>query len=339
MGRSAELLLIHGEERFLVDREARAWLAAARAQSASELSIEVLEAPSRLDGLRRSLIEVPFLDARRHVLVRDPPQLSERPRRGADSAEALAGALETRSPTTSVCLVAHTRVTAANPILKAVQRLRGTVSEHAPPRGRELRAWIDRRATERRLRLPRGAVDHLTQVVGADLGRVENELDKLAAFGAGGRAVSLAEVRLLVGGAEQVAAWDVVERLLTPPPWRGAAAVEALVADGVAPLYLLSILAGQFRDLLAAKEVLGSGGGSGAVASRLGLPPWRAERLARWAARVSSEQLVDWLRRLQRIDAGVKAGELDDTAALRSFALRAAGDLPAGPMTGARGAR
>jgi DNA polymerase III subunit delta len=334
MAAPAELLLVHGEERFLVDREARAWLAAARAQSASDLSVEVVEAPSRLDGLRRSLIEVPFLDARRHILVRDPPQLAERLRRGADSVEDLAAALETRAPTTSVCLVVHARVAAANPVLKAVHRLRGSVSEHPPPRGRELRAWVERGARERGLRLPRGAVDHLLLAVGADLGRMDGELAKLAAFAAGGRAVSLADVRALVGGAEQVAVWDVVERLLSPTPGRGAAAVEALLTDGVAPLHLLSVLAGQVRDLLAVKEVLVAGGGSAAVAGRLGLPPWRAERLARWAGRVGSEQLVDWLRRLQRLDAGVKLGELDDGAALRSFALRAAGDLAAAPDAG-----
>jgi DNA polymerase-3 subunit delta len=327
MATPAELLLIHGEERFLVDREARAWLAAARAASDSELSVEVIDAPARLDGLRRSLIEVPFLDARRHVLVRDPPQLAERLRRGADSAEALATALETRSPTTSVCLVAHVKVTPAHPVLKAVQRLRGSISEHPLLRGRELRSWVDRGVAQRRLRLPRGAVDHLLLVAGPDLGRLENELDKLAALSAGGRAASLDDVRRLAGGSEQVAAWDVVERLLTPPPGRGAAAVEALLADGASPLYLIAILAGQFRDLLAAKEALAAGGGTAAVAGRLGLPPWRAERLVRWAARVTPEQLVDWLRRLQRIDAGVKAGELDDAAALRAFALGAAGEL------------
>jgi DNA polymerase III subunit delta len=330
MAEPAELILVHGEERFLVDREARAWLAAARAASASELSVEVLDAPSRLDGLRRSLIEVPFLDARRHVLVRDPPQLSERPRRGADSAEALAGALETRAPSTSVCLVAHTKVSAANPVLKAVQRLRGRISEHPPPRGRELRAWVERRVAERRLRLPRGAVDHLLLVVGADLGRMENELDKLAAHSGGGAVPTLDQVRILAGGLEQLAAWDIVDRLLTPPHVRGAAAVDALIDDGVSPLYLLSVVAGQLRDVLAAAEVLAGGGGAAAVAGRLGLPPWRAERLVRWAGRVSPDLLVDWLRQLQRLDAGVKAGELDDASGLRSFALRAGRALATG---------
>jgi DNA polymerase III subunit delta len=330
MGAPAELLLIHGEERFLVDREARAWLAAARAASASDFSVEVLDAPARLDGLRRSLIEVPFLDARRHLLVRDPPQLSERPRRGADSAEALAGALETRAPSTSVCLVAHTKVGAANPVLKAVQRLRGRISEHPLPRGRELRVWLERRVAERRLRLPRGAVDHLLLVVGADLGRMENELDKLAAHSGDGAVPTLDQVRILVGGLEQLAAWDIVDRLLTPPHVRGAAAVDALIEDGVSPLYLLSVVAGQLREVLAAAEVLAGGGGAAAVAGRLGLPPWRAERLVRWAGRVRPELLVDWLRQLQRLDAGVKAGQLDDASGLRSFALRAGGALAAG---------
>jgi DNA polymerase III subunit delta len=167
-------------------------------------------------------------------------------------------------------------------------------------------------------------------VVGADLGRMENELDKLAAHSGDGAVPTLDRVRILVGGLEQLAAWDIVDRLLTPPHVRGAAAVDALIEDGVSPLYLLSVVAGQLRDILAAAEVLAGGGGAAAVAGRLGLPPWRAERLVRWTRRVSPELLVDWLRQLQRLDAGVKAGELDDASGLRSFALRAGGALAAG---------
>ena len=322
------LLLIHGDERFLIDRDARAWLEAARSACASDLNVEVIEAPAKLDQVRRSLTEVAFLDDRRHLLVRDPPQLAERARRGADSAEALAEALTTRSPTTSVCLVAHSRVTPANPVLRSVVELGGRVVQHATPRGRELREWVERRVRDHGLALRRGAYDHLVLVAGSDLGRLETEVDKLVAYADGRPDLTDDEVRRLVGGAEQVAVWGVIERLLGTPASRGPAAIDALLADGVSAQYLIGTLASQFRELILAADLLRRrGGGSATLARELRLPPWRADRLMRWAGAAPAELVEGWLRSLQRLDAGIKAGVAVESDGLRAFALRAAGEV------------
>jgi DNA polymerase-3 subunit delta len=321
----ADLLLIHGEERFLIDRDARAWLAAERDQALSELDVEILDAPSKLDGLRASLGSVPFLAERRSVLLRDPPQLLERPRRGAEAADALAAALVEKAPTTAVCIVVHQRVAAANPVL-AVARAQGRVVDHPRLRARELRGVVDGMISARALRLPRAAVDHLVMVSGGELGIVDGELDKLAAF-AGGRPVTAEDARRLIAGAEQLETWDLLERLLSPPHGRGPAVLESLLRDGVSSQYLVSILAGQLRELLQACDLLAAGGGSAALAAELGLPPWRADRLVRWARAVTPGLVEGWLRALQQLDADVKMGLADDAAGLRSLVLRAAREV------------
>ncbi|HEV3124052.1 MAG TPA: DNA polymerase III subunit delta [Candidatus Dormibacteraeota bacterium] len=328
----AELLLIHGTERHLVDVAAHAWVEAARQLCVSDLNVEVIEAPSKLDQVRRSIAEVPFLDARRYIVVRDPPQLAERARRGTDSADALAAALSDRAPTTSLCLVTHVRVPPAHPVLIAVQRLGGRITLHQPLRRPELREWLDQRCAERRLRLPRAAVDHLLAVTGGDLGCLGNELDKLVAYSDGRAQIGVDEVRAVAAGDDQVEVWDVIDKLLTPPAARGAAAVEALLGEGVSTQNLISALANQFRELLRAGEILARGGrGSAALAAELGLPPWRAERLARRAARVDLDEVQGWLLALQRLDADTKLGKVDDADGLRSMMLRAALQLSPQP--------
>jgi DNA polymerase-3 subunit delta len=322
------LVLIHGEERHLVDVEAQAWLAAARAQSASDLNVEVIDAPAKLDQVRRSLAEMPFLDPVRHLMVRDAPQLAERARRGAEPADLLVTALEQRSETTVVCFVVHGKVAGANPVLTAIRSLGGRISYHGPVKGRDLRTWLEERLRRAGLRLPRDAVDHLIATTGGELGLLDSEVAKLVAYAAGRQALTVAEVRRLAGGQEQVEVWSVLDRLLAPNPGRGAAAVDSALGDGLSTQYLIATLAGQIRDLLLAQELLGERrGGPPALAAAMGVPPWRAERLARQAGAVAGEVLERWLRELQRIDAEVKAGRLDDQAALRSFALRAARDV------------
>ena len=318
-----DLLLVHGDDGYRVDLDARRWLAGARSAALTDLDVEVIEQPARLDGLRRSLTEVPFLAERRHVLVRDPPQLVERGRRGGGTADELASILEERAPTTAVCIVVHGRVAPASPVIASLRRAGGRVVERAELRGRDLRAWVDARIASLGLRLPRAAVEHLIRVSAGDLGVVDSEVAKLAAY-AGGRPLELDEARRLIAGSETVDVWDVVERLLTPPHARGPAAVEALLADGVAVQYISSVMAGQLRDVLRVHELGRAGTRASEVASRLGLPPWRAERLVRWASVTTGDMLEGWVRALHHLDAEVKQGRLDDAAALRSLLLRAA---------------
>jgi DNA polymerase-3 subunit delta len=322
------LLLIHGEERHLVDAEAHRWLDAARSQSSSDLNIEVIDAPSKLDQVRRSLIEMPFLDPVRHVMVRDAPQLTERARRGADPPDLLATALRERSPTTLVCLVVHGKVAATNAVLAAVRELGGRMSFHASVRGRDLRTWLETRLREAGLRLPPNAVQHMLTATNGDLGVLENEVAKLRAYAAGGQTLTAEEVVRLVGGDEQIEVWGVLDRLLGPAPGAGAAAVDSGLGGGMSSQYLIATMSGQIRDLLEAQEILRERpGGAGALASALGAPPWKAERMARQALVVPGEVLEGWLRALQRLDADVKGGRVEDAGALRSFALRAAREV------------
>ena len=319
---SPSLLLVHGEERHLVDLAVSGWRERVR-QRSPELDIEVFDAPARLDGLRRSLTEVPLLDPERSVLVRDPPQLTGSARRGADSADALAAMLGERAPTTAVCLVAHARVAAQHPVLAAVKTLGGAIRYFAPLRARELRSWLEREIQRRGLRLGPGSADRLLQVVGSDLGALDAELAKLSAYAAG-RPLSVSDVGRAVAGDEPLEVWSVLEQLLGPKPARGAATLEHLLAEGRSSQHLLAILAGQVRDLVLAQAFMRVRGSAVGLATELKIPDWRAERLARQARSVAPAVAASWIEALHEVDRGVKAGEVGDQDALRLATLRAA---------------
>jgi DNA polymerase-3 subunit delta len=319
----ASLLLIHGDERYLVDRAAREWRQQVKS---SELDIEIFDAPARLDELRRSAIEVPLLDPERSILVRDPPQLSGTARRGADPPEALASILADRAATTSICLIAHARVPPQNPVLVAVKTLGGKIAYHQAPRGRDMRVWVEAAVKERGLRLGHGAVEHILLVVGADLGAIASELDKLVAL-AEGKPLPLSAVQSAVAGDEPIEMWGFLEQLLGSTPGKAAATVDHLLAEGRSSQYLLAILAGQVRDLLHAQSAMQLHGGPAGLAAELRIPEWRAERLARQARAVTPAAVASWLRSLHDIDRGLKAGELSDTEGLRLLALRAAAQI------------
>lgn len=319
----SDLVLIHGDERHLVDRDVARWK---RAAAAAGCEVEIVDAPTKLDPLRRSLLDVPFIDPFRYVLVRDPPQLSATARRGAEGADALTDALRDRNPTTRVCIVSHQQVSERNPVLTAMAEWGGQLILHHRLRGRDLRAWLEKTARERGLRLSARALDYLIAGVGPDLASLDSELSKLIAFAPNGSITDHA-LTALVAADSQTEVWDVLERLLGPRPGAGAVALDDLLDEGRAPQYVLATLSGQIRDVVHAQALLGAGGGVSQIATTMRIPAWRAERLTRQARAVSSVTAQRWLRTLQRMDAASKAGEVSDSQALRGFALRAAADV------------
>jgi DNA polymerase III delta subunit len=314
---SSGLLLVHGDEPHLVDATVARWRATAG-------DVEVIDAPARLEPLIASLVDMPLFAAERHVLVRDLAQLSGA-RRGATGVDELTRALAMRAPTTHVCFAVRTTVAPGNPILAAIQAGGGRVVHHPKMRASDRRQWLDSALSSRGVRLPAGGADLLLRCSAGELGTLGGELDKIAALG--GRP-SLDQLEKLVAGTEQLELYRVLDLLAGQRPAQGAALLADLVGEGRSTQHLLSILAGQIRDLLMAHALLLRGQrGTAAVAAAMRVPGWRAERLLRNAAAIPATLAITWMRELQRIDAGVKAGDVDDAAALQAWGLAAARSL------------
>ncbi|HEX4756050.1 MAG TPA: hypothetical protein VH661_09935 [Candidatus Dormibacteraeota bacterium] len=309
------LLLVHGDEPYLVDRTVDAWRASAPGD------VEVLDAPAKLEPLIASLVDMPLFAAERHVLVRDLPQLSGS-RKGNTGVDELVHALSLRAPSTHLCLAVRATVAPGNPILASVRDLGGRIVHHPLPRPGERRHWLETELRTRHLALPPGGAELLLRCSGGDLGAIDGELVKIAAHG---ERLRIEQLHQLVAGTEQLQLYNVLDLLAGPQPAAGAALLADLIAEGRSPQYLLSILAGQLRDLLMAHAVMLRGQrGAGALATAMHIPTWRAERVLRTANAIPATLAMQWMRELQRVDAGLKAGEVDDVAALQHWGLSAA---------------
>ncbi|HWF57542.1 MAG TPA: hypothetical protein VG520_04235 [Candidatus Dormibacteraeota bacterium] len=313
------LLLVHGEEPHLIDATVNMWRSSIAAGD-----LEVIDAPARLEPLIASLVDMPLFAAERHVLVRDLPQLGGA-RRGSTGVDELIHALGMRAPTTHVCFAIRATVAPANPVMAAILAGGGRVVHHDKLRPADRRRWLDTELTARRLRLPHGGAELLVRCTGGELAAIGGELDKIAAHGG---QPTLEALEQLVAGTEQLELYKVLDLLAGPQPAKGSALLVDLIADGRSTQHLLSILAGQIRDLLMAHALLLRGQrAAAAIASGMRLPPWRAERVLRTAQAIPATLAMTWMGQLQRIDAGLKAGDVDDAAALQHWGLAAAQSL------------
>ncbi len=149
----ATALLLHGEERFLVDEKARATLDAWRQELISDFGLETLEGSGLTAArLQDAVLQAPFLDPYRVVYVRMLP---------ANRAEGLAPAIQQIPPTTRLLITVAGRIGATNKLAKAMSSAGGTVEETQHLNRRALNDWAAKRAVEKHGLTPFKLTDNL----------------------------------------------------------------------------------------------------------------------------------------------------------------------------------
>jgi len=124
------ILLLHGEESFLVDEEARRKLAEWREGLVSEFGFEALDPLGLNVGkLRDAVLQVPFLDPYRVVMVRGV---------AVRRADAMAPALAEVPDSTRLLVTVNGRLGASSKLVKAIAAAGGRSQEHPPLKARGL---------------------------------------------------------------------------------------------------------------------------------------------------------------------------------------------------------
>lgn len=188
------------------------------------------------------------------------------------------------------------------------------------PKGRRLVGWIRSRAGNHGLRIDDRAAWTLIDTVGNELRDLDAAFAQMAsALGRGAR-VTAAEVKRLFArlADERIYVFTdaVGDRRLAP----AMTSLRRLLEQGEEPLVLFGALAAHVRRMLRARRIADQG--AGIVGDYLGLPGWRAERLAKQARSYNENELVEAVQILAATDVEMKGGDVPPAAALEGAVVR-----------------
>jgi DNA polymerase III subunit delta len=321
--------VFHGEDEFSRAEE----LARLRARMAGGDQAMAELNTSLLDGSRVTMAElrhvcdtIPFLADRRLVIVRG---LLTRLAKGSTQEEESGGRqrfvgqlldyLPGLPDTTRLIFLEDVALPASHPILKlaiAEERgKRGFARRFDLPKEWEVPRWIQERASAKGGRMEREAADLLAALVGPDLRLLDQEIEKLTLH-AGESAVSADDVRILVSRARETSIFDLVDCVGHRETGRALRLLHALLEDGLAPLYLLSMLARQIRILIQVSELRQQGLAQPDIVSRLKLHSYVIDKGLAQAAGFTLDQLQAAHRRLIEADWTIKTGQVPEVLAL-----------------------
>lgn len=195
-----------------------------------------------------------------------------------------------------------------------------------PLRGGPLKAAVREAAKERRVAIGGEAVERLLEETGADLGRIGQEMEKLAAAVGEGGEIGIEEVHLLVCGYAYQTMFDLVQAIADRNLSGSLKLVDRLFETGGETAGLVGMLARRFRIL----RYLADEGApkTGSVPSALRVLPWQLADLRRQAKGFSRGELDGALRDLLEIDRLVKSAPVSSRLLMERFILQATRTAP-----------
>ena len=296
------VVLLHGDERFLIEEDSRALLDAWRSELVSDFGFELVEGtalpPARL---RDSILQAPFLDPYRVIHARAVQ---------ANRAEALAPALAEVPATTRVLVTVNGKLTAANKLIKAVTAAGGEVREHAHLKGRGLNDWAARRAVEAHGLTPMIAAQ-VTKVSPPDLAIVDSELAKIAAYKASGAKLTADAVNQLLAGGREDEIFRLTDNLLPHPTAQALSIARGLTRNGMQPTSIAYRMARHIALVLEVRARQERGESLPQVQSSMPEHPFVIQKAFDLAQGSHTDSLEDALKRIRDYEWEVKSGQID----------------------------
>ena len=276
----AGILLLHGDERFLIEEKAKATLDSWRSELVSDFGFERLEGQGlNAARLQDSVLQAPFLDPYRVVAVTMLP---------AARAEGFAAGLVEVPASTRVLITVAGRLGGGNRLAKAVINAGGTVEEMTHLKGRSLSEWAARRATDHGLSPAIAA--QIVRVTPPDLTIIDSEL--------------------LAGGREDEI-FKLTDNLLPHPTPEALKIARGLSRGGMQPTSVAYRMARHISLVLEVRARQDRGESLSDVKSQMSEHPFVVQKAFDTARDADSNRLEAALRAIRDYEWEVKSGQID----------------------------
>ncbi len=295
------ILLLHGEERFLIEEKARAAVQGWRSELVSDFGYERMEGQGlQAARLQDSVLQAPFLDPYRVVAVSMVP---------AARAEGLAPAVSEVPETTRLVITIAGRLGGGNRLAKAIAAAGGSVEEMAPLKGRALGEWAARRAVEHGLTPAIAA--HVVRVTPPDLTVIDSELKKLAAYKESGSKLTTEVVTELLAGGREDEIFKLTDNLLPYPTPEALKIARGLSRGGMQPTSVAYRMARHIALVLAVRARQERGESLSDVKQEMSEHPFVVQKAFETAKGADSDRLEAALRAIRDFEWEVKSGQID----------------------------
>ena len=232
-----------------------------------------------------------------------------------EEAEVFTDYLSGGIPETTILVFTEGDISGNNPIVKSLTG-KATIRNFALPRDAKLREWVQKRVKNEGGEISPQAVQLLARLVGSNLWIMASEIEKLLLYTDGGK-IEEDDIQAVVGYNQQATVFNMVDAILAFNTEQAENMLEHLFRNGVAPVYLLFMIARQVQLILRVKELSRKRVTNREMQGKLGMTSeWVLKKTIDQSTRYSLSRLKDVYRKLLDTDISIKTGKMDPELAL-----------------------
>lgn len=186
--------------------------------------------------------------------------------------------------------------------------------------GLKLKKWVKEKFSEAGSMASSEAESLLLAFCGNDLWRLDNEIRKIALFKKGREAES-EDIRMLVKPKIETDIFKTVDALGEKDKKQALRFIHKHITKGDSPIYILSMINYQFRNLLIMKDLIEKGIPFAAAAKKIGMHPFVARKAFYQSQRFSMSELKKIYRSIFQTDLEIKTGKKEPVSGLENLII------------------
>lgn len=187
--------------------------------------------------------------------------------------------------------------------------------EFAPLAGQKLKNWIVKELGSYSVKIDPVALNVLIGYAGNDLWRISNEMAKLANYKSGG-IISESDVKLMVRARVETDIFKTIDAISANDKKTALNLLHGHIEKGDSPLYLLTMIGYQFKNLLIIKDLIEKRNPYDLIVHKSGLHPYVVKKNYYAAQKFSFSELKKIYQKIFLIDVDVKTGKKEAGLAL-----------------------
>ena len=180
-------------------------------------------------------------------------------------------------------------------------------------KGQKLKNWAKKEFNKYQAEIDPSALEKLIEFVGNNLWRLSNEIQKLVCFK---KNIKIKDVELLVKPKIETDIFATIDSLALKNKKQALELIHQHLEKGDHPLYLLSMINFQFRNLLIIKDLIEKYKSPYLLTKITHLHPYIVKKSYSQAQKFTIQELKKIYQKIFQVDLSIKTGKIDPETAL-----------------------
>lgn len=164
-------------------------------------------------------------------------------------------------------------------------------------------------------------INYFLKYVGSNICNIQNEIDKLMMYRIDSKKICNDDILKVCVFINEEEIFSLMDAIVAKDDIKALNLLDDFVKNGYDEIQIIMLLASQFRFFFQVKRLLNKGKSEGEIAKVLEVNPYRVKFTVRKLYSYSEDMILDYIKKIAKMDHDIKLGMIDKRLALELFVV------------------